>query len=482
MSEPHPQVPRPEAEAETLAAGLRATADLLQDFYRDLQGRPVAPSRRYEDLVAQLRGSLGEGGIGVAALVEELREDLLPAAMAIPHPLYMGLVNSSPLPAGILSEAVIAALNNNAGSQQQSPASSAAEREVLRCFAELLGLPPDPGGLILPGGSYATLHGLQLARDHRLPAWRQGGARALSGDPRVYVSEAVHFSASRAAVTLGLAARDVVAVPVLGRGAMDPEQLAAQVTADRAAGKLPFAVVATLGTTGTGALDPLPEVLDICRDQDLWLHVDACYGGAAALLEELRPRFDRLAEADSVAVDPHKWFFVPIAAGLLLTRHRELELEVFDIDASYIPAGPEVDAFRRGFPTSRRASALAVWAVLRAHGLGTVRAAVRRTVALTRRLELGLSEGGFRVMPGGELSIACVRWEPEGWPADRLDALQGDIARTVVDAGEAWFSTVRAQGRVWMRFNLCSRFTAAAHIDRLIAILCDAAAVAVRAT
>ncbi|MEM9798818.1 MAG: pyridoxal-dependent decarboxylase [Planctomycetota bacterium] len=451
-----------------LRQGMARAGALLERFYDGLDARPVLPDPRVDGLIERFHGTLGEDGVGLDGALTEVEEIVVDSAMGIPHPLYLGLINSSPLPGGIVAESIVGGFNNNAGSWQQSPPFAAAEHEVLRCFRDLLGLAEYAAGILLPGGSYATLHALQLAREAKLPAWRREGPRALAGDPRIYVSSASHFSAARAAHAIGIAPKDVVHVDCTGRGEMDPADLAQRVAEDRERGYLPFAVVATLGTTGTGAIDPLSALADLCRTHDLWLHVDACYGGAAALLDELKPHFASLSEADSVAVDPHKWFFVPMVAGLLFTPHTGLELETFDVDAPYIPSYEIPDPYRRGLPTSRRAAGFTVWMALRAHGLARVRDEVRRNCHMARVLEDRLRDAGFRVLEGGEMSIACARWEPEGLNEAALDELQLRISREVVASGDAWFGTVRA-GQSWLRFCLVSTFLRERHIDRLVA-------------
>ena len=244
--------------------------------------------------------------------------------------------------------------------------------------------------------------------------------------------------------------------------------LAERIRRDRRHGKRPFAVVATAGTTGTRAIDPLLEIAAICREEQIWLHVDACYGGAAMLLEPMKGRFAGIEKADSIAIDPHKWFFIPVTAALLLTRHPDVAQKVFATTAgSYIPTDGEPDAWQRGIPTTRRSSALAVWMALRAHGWNTIRTAVKSNIELTRMLERLLAERGFRVLEGGELSIACARWEPRNGTDELTDGLQNRIARDVVRSGKAWFSTTRHAGRAWLRFNMVNLYTREHHIRQL---------------
>ena len=210
--------------------------------------------------------------------------------------------------------------------------------------------------------------------------------------PVLYTSDASHLSVARAALAMGIGKEGVVTIPATQRGILDVTALADRVAQDCRAGHKPFAVVAVAGTTGTGAIDPISAVADFCRDEDLWLHVDACYGGGALLLDEMRCHFEGIERADSVSIDPHKWFFIPMTAAIVFTRHPQHEQEAFDMPVSYIPSDGQVDAYRRGIATSRRCSGLTVWMALRAHGWNTIRDAVRRNIALSRLLEKLLEE------------------------------------------------------------------------------------------
>jgi aromatic-L-amino-acid decarboxylase len=271
---------------------------------------------------------------------------------------------------------------------------------------------------------------------------------------------------------VGVAAENVVLLPTLGRGELDADRLAETIRRDRRDGKTPLAVVATAGTTGTGAVDRIAEAVELCAVEDIWLHIDACYGGAIALLPELRHLLDGAGRADSIAVDPHKWFFIPVTAALLLVREAGLAARCFDTaQGSYIPGDGSVDAWRRGIPTTRRSSGLTVWMAIRAHGWKTIREAVRRNIGLTRLLERLLIERGFAVLADGKLSIACARFEPPEADPSACDRLQDELARRVVATGQAWFSTVRHGGRTWLRFNLVNLHTREEHIRRLVDLL-----------
>jgi aromatic-L-amino-acid decarboxylase len=433
---------------------------LFVEIFEKLEDRKVDPGIDFRSLVEVFRETLKGEGVGLLEALSDFREKVVPNCLAIPHPLYLGLVNSSPLPGAALADHLISALNNNDGGVPQ--AALACEEEVIRAFKELYELPDTWNGLILPGGAFTTLQGLLLARASAFPAIETDGFHSLRGIPRIYASEATHFTVARAAKEIGVGERNVVCVPSLGRGSIDVQGLEEQIRADQGKGNLPFAVVATIGTTGTGAVDPVRQIGELCQKEKLWLHVDACYGGAARLVPDLRALFEGIELADSISIDAHKWFFVPIAAGLLLTRHRDLECQMFGSGfGSYIPSNPVIYPLWRGIASSRRASGLAIWMAIRAHGWNTIRRAVESNIQLIRTLESGLAQNGFEVLPGGQLSVACARWEG-------TDDLQTRIASEIAASGYAWFATVRFAGRTWLRFNLLNLYTRLDHIQFLV--------------
>ena len=434
-------------------------------MHQQLESRRVAPDLSASELRERFRGELNDPPIGLENAVREFRERILPHCMATAHPRYMGLVNSSPLPAGAIADLFISALNNNGGTAHQSPAIHALEREVVESFSHLLLGHGESCGMLLPGGTFANLQGLMLARAHHFPDWSEGGPTSLTKLPRLYLSEATHFCVERSVLTLGFGQRNIVTVPCLGRGRMNTDALRQAIDEDFKNGHQPFCVVGTLGTTGTGAIDPLDQIGEACREHGLWFHVDACYGGATALLDEFAACFAPLKTADSVATDPHKWFFMPMVCGMILHRHPELEKRTFSPTASsYIPRedSPVFEPYLRGVATSRRASGLAIWMALRAHGWAVIAEAVKRNIELTRLLEKLVAEDGFEVLPGGRLSVACFR---------KAGVDSKILVEKVVRSGEAWLSTVRHDGREWIRANILNLYCDEEHVRHVAAIL-----------
>jgi aromatic-L-amino-acid decarboxylase len=452
-----------ELDTADLDDGLAEATRLFRDIHLGWTERSIEPDPEWR--ASDLAGTIGDHGVGIAAAVRDFERWIVPGAVGSPAPRYMGLVNSSPLPAGPIADLLVSALDNNASADHHAPSALAAEREIVRVFGRLFLGRDDSGGMVLPGGSFATLQALLTARARAFPEWEREGPSAVVGRPLVYLSDATHFSGARAAHLAGVGRAGVRRVPTEGRGAMRPGALAEMIRQDRAAGGRPFAVIGTTGTTGTGALDPVAALADIAQAENLWLHVDACYGGGAALLPDLREHFDPVGRADSVAVDPHKWFFAPLTCSILLLASEPPVVEPFDIDNSYIPASGPPPPWRRGMATSRRATGLALWTMLRAHGFAAVRAAVAENIRQTRRLETHLARAGFEVLPGGALSVCCARWAPDGERGPDVDALQERISHGVVASDRAWLSTVRHDDRTWLRLNILNLSTTDAVVD-----------------
>ncbi len=456
-------------KSDDLSDGFRQAAEVAIDLVRGIPERPaVSPGPPTAETLAFFRGAIGEEGIGLTAAVEEFRERIADQAMATPHPLYLGLVNSSPLPGGMIGDLFISVLNNNGGAAEQSPPATAAERAVIALLCDRLRMPGGTG-LLVPGGAFSILTALHVARDQAFPEWQKQGPGAAPPRPSLYTSVQGHFSVQRCARALGLGDESVRTAPIVGRGAIDVAALDALIVKDKADGRTPFAIVATAGTTSTGAFDPLGEVAEVARRHGLWLHVDAAYGGAVCLSEKHGHLLDGIEHADSITIDPHKWWFIPMTAGAILMKDVSALLDSFDQAPSYIPTSSETpDAFRVGLPCSRRASGLKVWLAWRAHGLGVIRDAVDRNIELTREIERRLASEGFEVAPDGPISIALARDPGAGPDGEAADRWQQRLARAVVESGDAWFGTVRHDGKTWLRFNMVNLYTEAGHIDTLV--------------
>lgn len=401
-------------------------ADVLGDFFATIRERPVAPEGRPGGLSTAQPKHAPESGQAVAEILDDFATQVLPRSVVWNHPRFFNWFTSSATPAGVVAEALAAMLNTNTMSWPAGGGLTELEDVAVGWVASLLGLAETHQGLILDGGSSSTLHGLMAARTAVLG--NEVRTNGLSGTPplTVYRSQEAHSSVDRAAVALGIGTRGIRAVPVDRSGAMLPESLGRMIKRDRGEGYLPVAVVATAGSTGRGAFDPLGEVAQVCRDQRVWLHVDAAWGGAAAALPECRYLLDGWEEADSVVVNPHKWLFVPLDLSLLFLRDREVLARTLTLVPSYLDhadRGTVMDPMDYALPLGRRPRALKLWMVLKELGCDGIRETLRRhldlaacfskRIADSDRFELvseSLAVVTFRHVDGPAASAAVEEW------------------------------------------------------------------------
>jgi aromatic-L-amino-acid/L-tryptophan decarboxylase len=373
--------------------------------------------------------------------LDALFEQVLPYVQHPDHPRFFARIGSPSNFVGVLADAAASGHNVFAGSWTGGSGPAAVELVVLDWLRTLCGLPDGTDGVLVSGGSVASLVGLAAARSGRY------GDRAPA-DAVVYLSSEGHASVARALRVLGFATDQLRVLPT--NGGLDAAAVRAAVDADRAAGRRPFCVVATAGTTSTGAVDPLDDLADLCAEHDLWLHIDGAYGAPAVLTEQGRAVLSGLERADSLVLDPHKWLFQPYEIGCVLVRHPGLLERTFAISGAYLRDTTDgaVDFRDRSVQLTRGARALKLWLSIRVFGLAAFRAGVAHGIALAEHAERLLRERpGWEVVTPAQLAIVCFRREGD-------DALQSRIAAAMVADGYAAPSTTEVGGRVALR--LCT--------------------------
>ena len=318
-----------------------AFVDLMAEYLQGLEGRrvygPVSPAG-LDDLFAE---DLPEEGATSADLLTECRAKIFPNSMAIGSRRYFGMMNPAPLPVAVFADALASAMNQNAASWRNAPAATAVEKRVIRWLCALFGLGDAAFGTLVPGGSFANITGLKLAMNRslgrNLETWdpEESPHLAATAQLRFYVSKQAHYSFRKAIDLLGLGHGQLRKIPVDGLFRVDLAALEAALLADRAAGLVPCCVIGIAGTTNTGSIDKLDKLADLAAAHGCWYHVDAAYGGAVMLSEKYRPMLRGIERADSITVDPHKWFYVPFEAGGILVRDGDLLRETFLVRPEY---------------------------------------------------------------------------------------------------------------------------------------------------
>jgi aromatic-L-amino-acid decarboxylase len=410
---------------------------------------------------------------------------IVPATTHWNHPgffAYFGITASGP---GILGEALAAALNVNAMLWRSGPAQTELEEVTLGWLREMIGLPEAFHGVINDTASSSTLYALAAAREAvDLDVRARGLAgRADLAPMRVYCSEEAHSSVDKAVITLGLGAENVVRLPTDASFRLAPETLRRALGQDRARGFRPLAAVATVGTTGVTAVDPVPEIADICRREGLWLHVDAAYGGSAAVVPELRWVLEGADRADSVVVNPHKWLFVPIDCSVAYTRHPDVLRRAFSLTPEYLKTGETgvTNLMDYGVSLGRRFRALKLWFVLRYFGRKAIADALREHCRLAARFAGWVDDHpDFERLAPVPLSVVAFRWRPEGETDEkRIDAVNEALLQRVNASGEVFLSHTRVRGRYAIRLAVGNLRTTEAHVRRAWELVREAAGPAV---
>jgi glutamate/tyrosine decarboxylase-like PLP-dependent enzyme len=478
------------------ALGEGAWETALDYLYEHGFERAVGGPSRYEDLHRLYFGSSGEPAPAptdptpLAALLDEFRERLAPNQLNAWHPRAFGYFTPAPLWASIAGELLAQVVNQGVDIWHAGPSSTFVEEEVIRWLCELVGYGPGSFGLLTSGGVMANVMALLVARDARLRELRGLDAaprgRDLDG-ARVYVSDQTHFSVARALSIAGFPADTLVSVPADERFRLQAGLVGEAIAADRAAGRVPFAIVGTAGTTNTGSVDAIADLADLAEREGLWLHVDAAYAGAARLSERLAGRVPALDRADSLTIDPHKWFFQALDVGGLLVRDGSLLERTFTYQPEYYRGGGDavrepdaqvggLDFYRLGLEGTRRWRALKLWLSwkhLGTSGLGRlVEMNVDMAAYLARRI--GDSPDFEACHEEPELSVVCFRHLPDG-----LDGTD-DTSRTAIDvhqdalqaaleaSGRGFLTTTRLRGRTWLRAGILNYMTRPADCDILL--------------
>jgi len=415
-------------------------AGFFESFVDDVKRGPVAPHIAFGDTLRYLADRYPfDAPVPLREVADDVRRMLLHGNLHTTHPAYFGLFNPHVTLASVVADAMAASANPQVGGWFHSPAAVEIEQHVLHFFARRFGFDDDSLAHFTSGGSEANATAVMCALARRFPEWRRGGARALAKQPVLFVSVEAHHSFEKIAQQTGLGRDAVRLIDVDERDRMRPDALERAIAETRANGEEPFFVVATAGTTGSGAIDPLPEIADICARENLWMHADAAWGGAAAVSDRLRVHLAGIERADSITCDAHKWISVAMGAGMFFTRHREVLREAFSVDTPYVPkeeSGP--DHYALSLQWSRRFIGLKVFLTLAELGADGLARQIEHHAAMADVLRDRLIANGWNVISDSPLAIVCFTRDDVDIPA---------IATAVVKEGRAWISPLVREGR-----------------------------------
>ncbi len=427
-----------------------------------------------------------------AAILEEFRSRLAGGQMNSQHPRQFGYFTPPPLPISIMGELLAQMANQGVDVWHAGPLAAFVEEEVVRWLCDLVGYGPGSFGLLTSGGVMANFMAMLLARDVQLGRLlgfgRPPRGRNLDG-VRVYTSDQTHFSIGRALDELGFPAETLVVLPSDDRFRLHGARVAAAIARDRAAGLTPFAIAAVAGSTNTGSVDLIGELGDVAAAEDLWLHVDAAYGGAVRLSARDGGRVLDLDRADSVTVDPHKWFFQAYDIGGLLVRdgnalavgfggrapeyYRGGETTGPPADDDHDDHGGQLNFYKLSFEGTRRWRALKLWMSWKHLGTSGFGRLIEANDDLAAYLAARCAESDdFEAIPAApELSVVCFRHLPPGLTREALDAHQDRLQAALEASGDGWLTTTRLRGSTYLRAGIVNYLSTEEDIDRLMATL-----------
>jgi len=454
-------------DAATMRALGRDAVELVADWLnRPWSATPVVTALSAEALAARLTEPAPEAPREFAELLGRLERDVLPFMARNEHPGYLAYIPGSGTWPSALGDLIASGLNMDVGSWGLSAGPSQLELVVLDWFKQWLGYPAEAAGILTSGGSAANMTALACARESLVGT--------MSDRLVVYCADQAHSSNARAARILGFRPDQVRVLPVDDRFRMRPDALRAAMDADTRAGREPLFVTAAAGATSTGAVDPLTEIAAICRDRGVWLHVDAAYGGFAAITERGQAALAGIELADSITLDPHKWLYQPFECGCLLVRKGRQLLEAFEIHPDYLrdvaSAVPrEVNFADYGMQLSRTSHAIKVWLSIQYFGLGAFRAAIDRCLDLAAYAEERIRRSeDLELMSPASLSVLCFRrrfaTDDEDEVERRNAKLVGDLARTPV----GFVSSTKLRGRFAIRLCIFNHTTRREDVDAVL--------------
>jgi aromatic-L-amino-acid decarboxylase len=462
--------------ADVFREHLHRIADWIADYRENIADRPIAPNAKPGAVLAQLAAAPPETSTSLDEILADVERIIVPGVAHWAHPQFMSYFGCTTTSPGILAEMITAALNVNSMTWRTAPAATELETLVLNWLRHWLGLPDEFSGVVYDTASISTMHALAVAREEASTSVRTLGLSGRSELPifRIYVSDQAHSSIDKGAIALGLGEHNVRRLPCDSQFRMNVATLREAVVSDLRHGFKPLAVVATVGTTSTASIDPVGEIAEVCSQYQMWLHIDAAYGGGLALLPEHQWVTDGWADADSLVINPHKMLFVPFDFSALYVRDIERLRRLFTLVPEYLhlrdPAGAEINYMDYGVQLGRRFRALKAWVVWRAFGREGIAARIREHLRLAQLFASWVREDPrFELSAPVIMGVVCFRLKhADDKTADQQNS--ATVAR-INASGHAYLTQTKLRGRIVMRLGLGNILTNEEHVRRVWEII-----------
>jgi len=449
--------------------------DYIADYLNNVSGKALFPDVEPSSLYELFDEAIPQKPKPLAQLQKELEEKLMPYLTHVNHPGYMGLITPSPNPAGILADFLASAINQNVGAYTIGPSAVAMERRVIRWLNDLIGYDENAGGNLTSGGMMANFIGIKLGRD-----WTTGDTaqhKGLQGKWAVYVSEERHVSIDKSVDAAGIGRNYLCPLPTDESYRVRIDALEEAIANDKAKGIKPICIIGLAGTTNLGAVDDLEALSKIAKRENCWFHVDAAYGGGMLLSQKHLNALKGLSLADSVTIDPHKWFYAPLDAGALLVKDHQRLTKSFGIQHAYLTDRTNQKSERyqfyvHGFEQSKRFRSLKVWASFQHYGKEQIGEWIDKNIEQAKHLhQLAVEEGLFESAIEPPMSAICLRYKSNDLTKEQSEAFHYEVAARIERGGKFWFASTEMKGKTWFRINPVNIHTTLETMNALYALL-----------
>ncbi|HEY6954575.1 MAG TPA: aminotransferase class I/II-fold pyridoxal phosphate-dependent enzyme [Flavisolibacter sp.] len=461
--------------------------DYIADYLKNIDNKRLFTEINPAELYKLFEEAIPDNPKSLSEIQSTIEEKLIPYCTHVNHPGYMGLITPSPNPAGILADFLASALNQNLGAWSIGPSAVAMEREVIRWLTDMIGYNDKAGGNLTSGGMMANFIGIKLGRDWTTKDHAQH--EGLQGKWAVYVSEERHVSIDKAVDAVGIGRDFLRTLPTNEKYQLQIDALEEAIARDKENGVRPICIVGLAGTTNLGASDDLEALSAIAKRENCWLHVDAAYGGGMLLSNKYPGQLKGIHLADSVTIDPHKWFYAPLDAGAILVKDHDRLTKSFGIQPAYLTDQTSQKNERylfyvHGFEQSKRFRSLKVWMSFHHYGKTQIGEWVDNNIGQAKHLhQLVIAENIFESATEPMMSAICIRYKADDLTKQQLSKLHFDVAAQIESEGQFWFATTEMKGKTWFRINPVNIRTTQQHMEQLYQVLkqkCKQAEVEIR--
>jgi len=441
--------------------------DWIADYLDNIESYPPLSQIKPGEVKSKISNSFPEEGDSLNNFLSDVNKIILPGVTHWQHPNFMAYFSSTASAPGILGELLSAAFNTNGMVWKSNPSSTELEETVVDWFRQMLCLPESFKGIVYDTASVSTMHAIAAAREFACPEIRQKG---FHGAPklRLYCTEHTHSSIEKGALTLGIGLEGVRKIKVDKNFSMIPTELQNAIIEDKKNGLFPFCVVATIGTTSMTSVDPVDKIADICKRENIWLHVDGAYAGVTAMLPEMKNHFIGIEKADSFVVNPHKWLFVPIDFSLLYITKPQILKRAFSLVPEYLKTSEDsvVENYMDyGIQLGRRFRSLKFWFVIRYFGAVGLRERLREHLRLGKLFSSWIdSNSNFERLAPVHFSTVCFRYKPEHLEENQLDKLNEKLMENINSTGKVFLSHTKLNGKFTVRMVAAGLRTEERHV------------------